>query len=360
MLSNVKEIDLVQGAGYQYTCSNAADGTGYNAKWLCIQVPSDYGSLSEDKEVTITIRLGDINLDDQVNLQDYHLLAKYTAYGPGSEELHWTPTRRQLAAMDLNGDGIVDNRDTLIFEDYLNGYIPDLGLAPYTYTIQSDSTNKDNVENLLIIDGHYYEDEYCSKGDINIPFGEFTENDWVIHEKFFNYLLDMAVHQYSAIDNISYMQKLLKEVYPDHMYDEDYFYPGVYSDRMRELVKQFQVTHYTYYYGDLNKDNKIDSIDLQLLRDYLDDPQHQRYIEDPTKYEDSDLLSDVQKSRADVNRDGYIDELDYQIMESAVSGETQNLRNYEITYNLGYIDVSTEALLEEECNFNGNISEVSK
>lgn len=360
MLSNVKEIDLVQGAGYQYTCSNAADGTGYNAKWLCIQVPSDYGSLSEDKEVTITIRLGDINLDDQVNLQDYHLLAKYTSYGPGSEELHWTPTRRQLAAMDLNGDGIVDNRDTLIFEDYLNGYISDLGLAPYTYTIQSDSTNKDNVENLLIIDGHYYEDEYCSKGDINIPFGEFTKNDWVIHEKFFNYLLDMAVHQYSAIDNITYMQKLLKEAYPDHIYDENYFYPGVYSDRMRELVKQFQVTHYTYYFGDLNKDNKIDNIDLQLLRDYLDDPQHQMYIEDPTKYEDSDLLSDVQKSRADVNRDGYIDELDYQIIESAANGETQNLRNYEITYNLGYIDVPTEALLEEECNFNANISEVSK
>lgn len=360
MLNNVKEIDLLQGSGYQYTCSKAADGTGYNAHWLCIQVPSDYGSLSYDKDVTISIRLGDINLDNEVNLQDYHLLAKYTAYGPGSEELHWTPTRRQLAAMDLNGDGIVDMRDTLRFEEYLHGYIPDLGLAPYTYTIQEDRTNSKNVNNLLIIEGHYYEDEFCTKGDINIPFGEFMKDDWIIHEKFFNYLLDMAIQPYSDSYNISYAQKLLKEVYPEHMYDPKYFYPGVYSDKMKEIVKQFQIAHYDYYYGDLNKDNKIDNVDLQILREYLDDPQHKQHELDPDAYEDSDLLSPIQKLRADMNRDNYVNETDYEILASMVEDPTLTIRNYHVSYNLGYIDVQTEALLEQEYNTYGNISEVSK
>lgn len=360
MLNNVKEIDLVQGAGYQYTCSKASDGTGYNAQWLCIQVPSDYGNLREDKEVTITIRLGDINLDGQVNMQDYHLLAKYTAYGPGSEELHWTPTRRQLAAMDLNGDGVVDMHDTMIFEDYLNGYISDLGLAPYTYTVVNDSTNSKNVDNLLILDGHYYEDEFCSRGDINIPFSEFMENPWIIHEKFFNYLLDMAIQPYSDSYNISYAQKLLKEVYPEHMYDKKYFYPGAYSDKMRELVKQYQVSHYNYYYGDLNRDDKIDDIDRQLLRAYLDDPQHHLHEEDPIKYEDSDLLSDIQKSRADINRDGYVNERDYELLLGIIDNTELEMRNYWTTYNLGYIDPQTEALLEQEYNAYENISEVSK
>lgn len=360
MLGNVKEIDLLQGAGYQYTCSKASDGTGYNAKWVCIQVPSDYGNLSVDKEVTETIRVGDINLDGEVNLQDYHLLAKYTSYGPGSEELHWTPTRRQLAAMDINGDGVVDMNDTLMFEDYLHGYIPDLGWKPYTYTIQADLTNSKNVNNLLIIDGHYYEDEYCTRGDINIPFGEFLANEWVIHEKFFNYLLNMSIQPYSDSYNITYAQKLLKEVYPEHMYDESYFYPGYYSDKMKNLVKKFQVKHYDYYYGDLNKDNKLDSVDLQILREYLDDPQHQQHEQDPTRYPDSDLLSAVQKSRADINRDGYINEQDYNILQSMVNDPSVSLKNYQVSFNLGYIDVQTEALLEQEYNTFGNISEVSK
>lgn len=357
LLNNIKEIDLVQGAGYQYTCSKASEGTGYNAHWLCIQVPSDYGNLSEDLDITIPIRLGDINLDGEVNMQDYHLLAKYTAYGPGSEELHWTPTRRQLAAMDLNGDGKVDMHDVQMFEDYLHGYLPDLGWAPYTYTIQQDITNSTNVNNLLIIDGHYYEDEYCTRGDINIPFDEFMTNDWVIHEKFFNYLLDMAIQPYSDSYNITYAQKLLKEIYPEHMYDEKYFYPGNYSNKMRDLVRQFQVAHYDYYYGDFNKDNKIDDVDRQIMRDYLDDPQHIAY-EQGLVEEDSSIIAEPE--RADINRDGYKNEVDYNILLSMIADPSLAIKNFHITFNLGYIDVQTEALIEQEYNTYGNISEVSK
>ena len=144
------------------------------------------------------------------------------------------------------------------------------------------------------------------------------------------------------------------------MYDPKYFYPGVYSDKMKEIVKQFQIAHYDYYYGDLNKDNKIDNVDLQILREYLDDPQHKQHELDPDAYEDSDLLSPIQKLRADMNRDNYVNETDYEILASMVEDPTLTIRNYHVSYNLGYIDVQTEALLEQEYNTYGNISEVSK
>ena len=101
-------------------------------------------------------------------------------------------------------------------------------------------------------------------------------------------------------------------------------------------------------------------MDLQILREYLDDPQHKQHELDPTRYPDSDLLSPIQKSRADINRDGYINEQDYTILQSMIDDPVISLKNYHISFNLGYVDVQTEALLEQEYNVYGNISEVSK
>lgn len=353
ILNNVVEIDLKPGEGYQYTCASEENGTGYDAHWVCIQCPSNYGSLQGEKSYTTEIEIGDINGDGVINLQDYHLLAAYTSTGPGSEKLHWEANARQKIAMDCNKDGVIDNKDTLMFEDYLNGKIASLGLAPYTYTIPSDYDEGDNVSNLLIIDGHY-------DRSVNIPFMDFITDEWVIHEKFFNYLLGMAIHKYSDSTNITYLQELLKEYYPEHMYDDNYFYPSIYSDNMKTIVTDFQLSKINYTKGDLNRDNKLTKEDLTLLRNYLDDPQHKLYEEDPKENQDSTLLSEIQKSRADVNDDGYVNELDYEMLKKEVNKETQNLKNYDISFNLGWCDVQTEALLEEAVNFSGNISEVSK
>lgn len=353
MLQNVVEVDLKAGEGFQYTCSSTADNTGYNANWVCIQCPSNYGNLEGERTVSTEIEVGDINGDGQINLQDYHLLAAYTSTGPGSEKLHWEATARQKVAMDCNKDGVIDNKDTLMFEDYLNGKIMSLGLAPFTYVIPDDYGDSENVSNLLIIDGHY-------DRSVNIPFMDFITNDWVVHEKFFNYLLNIAIHKYSDSTNITYLQKLLKEAYPEHMYDESFFYPGYYSDNMRALVREFQINQINYTKGDLNRDNRLTDVDLLLLRNYLDDPQHKLYEEDPKNNKDSTLLSEIQKVRADVNDDGYINEQDYEFLRKEVNKETQNLKNYDITFNLGWYDVQTEALFEEQYNFAGTISEVSK
>lgn len=352
MLDNVVDVVLKKGEPYQYTASSLVDGNGYDARWVCIQVPSNYGNLENETIINDSVEIGDINGDGQINMQDYHLLAAYTATGPGSENYHWKADARQLIAMDCNKDGVIDNKDTLMLKDYLDGKIASLGLAPYDYVIPQEYIEGNNVSNLLIIDGHY--DNYT-----NIPFNDFLVDDWVIHEKFFNYLLGMAIHNYSDSTNISYLQKLLKEIYPEHSEDPNFFYPGFYSDNMRQIVLDYQKSKTSYTKGDLNRDNKLTQEDLMLLKAYIDDPQHQQY-EQGLVDEDSTLLSDFQKGRADINSDGYRNELDYKLLESDVLGETENLKEYDITFNLGWVDVQTEALLEQEYNYYGTISEVSK
>lgn len=410
ILQNVQELDLKPGEGYQYTTTSKADGTGYNANYVCIQCPSDYNSLSGYEQGEMLLRVGDINFDGKIDMIDYHLLARYTAEGPGSEELHWNPTPKQLAVMDIpipgvdgkaSKDGIIDVNDARELYKFITGQSsqPSLGYVTYKYdTTDSIQGTGDNVENLLIIDGHY-------SRDVNIPFSEFTENDWVIHDKFFNYLLGIAIHKYSDSEDITYLQKLLKDKYPEHSYDKSYFYPGKYSDNMRNLVTQFQESVVYYDIGDLNRDGKINRDDLILERsviEYLNsDINGDGYItqEDFTLLSnylngtgsltekqlqkadvnfdgvidskdlaiiqeylnnERNLVSKTQINRADINKDGTVNKLDYQLLESEVDGTTKNLRNYNISFMLGWLDVQSEAILEQDVNMSENISEVSK
>ena len=64
--------------------------------------------------------------------------------------------------------------------------------------------------------------------------------------------------------------------------------------------------------------------------------------------------------RADINKDGSINELDYALLEKQVNGETNQLTRLDIPFILGWYDVETENLLEQDYNISGNISEVSK
>lgn len=399
-LENVVDIELPAGEGYEYTCSSEADG-GYDANWVCIQCPSNYNYLTGQKDKTVLLEVGDINFDGKIDEQDYHLLAKYTAVGPGAEELHWQATDKQLAVMDTDDDKRSPNyKDAVYLRKFLDGdpSIKSLGLVAYTYKVPADYENQENVSNLLIIDGHY--PKYT-----NIPFKDFIYDDWIIHEKFFNYLLGMAIHKYSSSEDISYLQKLLKEIYTEHSYDKNFFYPGVYSNNMKNIMLDYQRSKTYYTQGDLNLDNKLDNLDLNSLREYLDtlagdingdgitDEKDQNllkaYIEGQASLteeqkqiadinhdgviNDTDLsllielistAKEYQKgeflTRADVNQDGKIDELDYTLLQEEVQGIREDLRKYEIPFMLGWCDVQTEANLEYEINISGNISEVSK
>lgn len=387
MLQNVVDIQLKPGEGYQYTTTSTADGTGSDARWICIQCPSDYSNLSGTGTTTVTLETGDINFDGKIDMEDYHLLANYTATGPGSEELHWKASAKQLAVMNVDETHSgIDVYDAVKLYKFIqkDPSIPSLGITYYTYNSGEEST-LDNVSNLLIIDGHYDK-------DINIPFDDFVEDGWVIHEKFFNYLFGMAIHKYSNSEDITYLQNLLKAYYPDYIYAMKPFYPGYYNEEMRQIVKRYQTSKVSYTTGDLNMDNKLTFADLESLRNYLDDPnvinieKVRKYLnneitltdaeiaeldvtndgrityEDFNTYEDriNKKYSADFRSHADINDDNVIDETDYIMLQRELEGLTNNLAKYDGKFMLGWCDVETESNLELDYNLSGNISEVSK
>ena len=373
------------------------------SSFLCIQCPSTYGNLSGSKKQTLQLDTGDINFDGKIDMEDYHLLARYTATGPGSEQYKWTPTPKQLAVMNCRKDETdpdISVRDAEYLYRFIQGdpKIPSLGFSYYDIEVSADYDSGVNVSNFLIIDGHY-------DTDTNIPILDFVNDDWVIHEKFFNYLFGIAINPYSSNENIAYLQKLLQVFYPEHIYDSNYFQTGIYTKNMQNLLKEYQKQRISYTTGDLNKDNDLTYADLELLRNYIDDSSDytlvQKYLADPIKYPLSetdiqrldrdndhqitksdldiydkilnDKYSGLLRLRADINDDGFVDEADYIALKEVLDNgytiifdEKSNkerridLKIYDIPFILGYCDVQTEALMEADLNNKGLISEVSK
>lgn len=395
MLTNVEEVTLKGGESYQYTCADGDTPDTYAGNFLCIQCPSDYRSLTSRKKKDIYLDVGDINFDGKIDMQDYHILAQYTAEGPGAEDLpfnkaNWTPSAKELAVMNTRKDDLspnIDNEDAIWLHRFISGDMNIASLGIVKYEVDSDEAVDygDNVDNLLIIDGHYDK-------SVNIPFKEFVTDGWVVHEKFFSYLLGMSIHKYSNEDDISYLQALLKELYPHFSYSKEYFDTGVYNDGLRELVSNFQKSLVSYDIGDLNKDGKITSADLVIMRNYLDELALYNtlleYLKDPNSVEMTDellkklditkdgVLDMVDKSDweehfrtayapnittlADINEDSVVDEIDYKLLEREAEGKTDNLRKLNIPFILGWLDVETECALETSVNVYGNIAEVSK
>lgn len=79
------------------------------------------------------------------------------------------------------------------------------------------------------------------------------------------------------------------------------------------------------FYGDVNRDGKIDEEDLQLVQDYIDGKV---------------TFDELQKILGDVNRDGKIDELDVLYISNFLSGEG----NSGDTGNIYYIDNSNNVI----------------
>ena len=343
ILQNVVEIDLKPEEGYQYTATSVVDSTGYDANYICIQCPSSYNDLTS-KEYSVWLEVGDINFDGKIDMEDYQMLAEYTATGPGADKLfynkaNWTPNSRQLAVMDIpiwddtvpynidqtgqaGTNGIIDTQDAVFLYKFIThdpSAPPSLGITTYKYRINDEESESDNVKNLLIIDGHYDK-------NVNIPFKEFLQDDWVIHHKFFNYLLNMAVHKYTNTENISYIQKLLQEYYPEHIYDNNFLTRGSYNDKMRRLMYEYQRSHTNYTIGDLNLDGKIDETDLVLERQV------------------------IECINADINGDNVIDQEDFNLLKNYIDGigtlTPEQLEKADINFD-GVIDLNDLAIIQE-------------
>ena len=315
MLQNVVEVTLNPGESFQYQASGSDTGT-YNANWICIQCPSSHGDLSGTVEKSITGEIGDVNMDGKIDMEDYKLAAYYTATGtPDAEKLHWEASPRQILAMDVDKDGKVTVQDAKYIYDFLHGTFPgiSLGLYQYNYNVPSDYSDMDNVSNLLIIDGWY-------EKEVGIPFLDFVKNPWIIHEKFFNYLLGMAVHKYSNSESITFVQELLKEYYPHTYFGTDFLQTGIYNNTMIDMLKEYQRSKIVFTYGDLDRDGKLTNKDLIILREYLyglDDLELNTPItlKELRDYLDGITTLSYEKMQwADVNRDGVVDETDYQLL----------------------------------------------
>lgn len=388
-----------------------------DAQWVCIQCPSDYSNISGNSEKTVYLEVGDINFDGKIDMEDYNILAQYTAEGAGADKLplnkaNWTPTPKQLAVMNCRTDTEwhrqnINVDDAVMLYNYINniGGITDLGLTPWQVNTNDYYNEDKNVRNLLIIDGHY-------DPSVNIPFEEFTDDPWVIHDKFFNYLFGMAVHKYSNSEDITYVQKLLAEVYSESIYDENFFKVGTFTTEMQQRLKAYQGNQIYYTTGDLNKDNKIDEKDITIMRNYVDDSIDYnkvcKYLIDPINYsltpaevlvldrdedgiitendkkimenELNQIYAPTLRDRADIDGNELVEEADYNYLKDIVEkGHTYierkvkksdgtyvttmqycDLKNYNITFQLGWLDVQTEAILEFNVNNYGDISEVTK
>lgn len=250
-------------------------------------------------------------------MEDYKLAAYYTAEGtPTAESLHWEATPRQILAMDVDKDGKVTTKDAVAIHNFINGTFPgiSLGLYEYTYNVPSDYADLDNVSNLLIIDGWY-------EKDTGIPFLDFVTEPWIIHGKFFNYLLNMAVHKYSNSESITFVQEMLKEYYPHTHYGTDFLQVGIFNDTMIAMLKEYQRSKISYTYGDLDNDGLLTEKDLIIYREYLYGLNDLELNTPITLKELRDYLDGIETDLsyeklqwADVDRNGVIDERDYQLL----------------------------------------------
>lgn len=250
-------------------------------------------------------------------MEDYKLAAYYTAEGGATaESLHWNATPRQILAMDVDKDGKVSTQDAVDIYNFIKGTYegPSLGLYVYNYDVPSDYKDLDNVSNLLIIDGWY-------EKETGIPFLDFVSEPWIIHGKFFNYLLGMAVHKYSNSESITFVQEMLKEYYPYTNFGTDFLQVGIFNDTMIEMLKEYQRSKISYTYGDLDMDGKLSEKDLIILKEYLyglDDlelntPITLKELRDYLDGTKTDL-SYEKLQWADVDGNGVIDERDYQLL----------------------------------------------
>lgn len=319
-VQDVVEVTLNPGEHYVYTTTKAGTDSSGESKMdtrnLIIQCPSTMGDISGQIQKSIPLNLGDINFDGRIDNLDKKILADYI------KGTNTNLTDKQKAVCDLNNDGLINEDDMLLMNQYLNKEIPTLGVIHYTYFAPSDGdiATGANINKLLIVPGDYNK-------NTAVPFSGFTTNPWIVHDKFVNYLLGMAITPYSRSEEITYLQELLKLYYPGY---ETNFSIGTFDDTMRQLLLDYQNSKFTATKGDLNGDGRVTEADLIMVQKYIDGEMD---------------FNNTQITNGDIDGNGAVDETDYQLIKDFIDGKNNDLIVYEIPFSIGYLDVQTEAEL---------------
>lgn len=101
----------------------------------------------------------------------------------------------------------------------------------YSYSI--DESSNDNK--LLVVDVTNLETQE-DISNMNIPYNEFVDKQWAVHEKLLNYILEMTINEYSDDSDIEYAQNLIKEL----LYDKLDTSTCSYDNTMKKLIKEYQ------------------------------------------------------------------------------------------------------------------------
>ena len=229
-----------------------------NCKYLLVQMPYK-NELILPKNKQIKIKIGDINQDGIINEQDYLLLKEYVE----SKELGTTSStnlsgKSLIAAninkdIDVNGEQIVDRLDLNLFKSQLDRYkttnIPiDFGETIYEQEIELKDSDFDR---LLIMYGNI---ELGNKDNqLNIPINEYQTEPWAVHECFLPYILNSAIHKYSNINDIEWLQDKVSKINNNY----NGIQIGVYDDAESYLANEYFIwninkTIYEYYVNGLN------------------------------------------------------------------------------------------------------------
>lgn len=172
----------------------------------------------------------------------------------------------------------------------------------------------------------------CMISTIGLDFTSFMNDPWIVHHKFIPYLLGQSITPYSRSEEITYLQNLIGDLYPDY---KNKFIAGEYSELLRSLVEKFQRSYVSYGKGDLNVDGSINKVDITMLEEYLQGIRE---------------LSDTQLNFADVNNDTKIDINDLNIMYKEYRGINDKLKTFDIDFIFGWLDPQTEYRIEKILN----------
>ena len=215
-------------------------------KYLLVQMP--FVNTLIDNTKTTTVLLGDIDQDGEItinednNESDYSVLKRYVeAIKQGNPPPFKLTGPGLIAAnlnkdLDINGNQIINETDLKIFEakliEHKNTGVP-VYFGETTYTKKID-LNESNFDKLLVMYGDI--EEGNTNNVLNIPISEFQDTPWLIHDEFLPYILGSAIHKYSDIEDILWLQNKVREFNSEYTAFRDGYYDSPEDYVLNEFI----------------------------------------------------------------------------------------------------------------------------
>lgn len=242
-----------------------------DCKYLLIQMPFKRNLINGGSK-KVKIKIGDINGDGVVDKADYVILKNYIEK-IAKDETPPTLSKRQLIAANINkdtdikGNPIVNEMDLKQFEAGISR--GDLNFGEIEYTELDDLVESD-YDKLLVMYGDVMIDNLDNQ--LNIPIRQFQSDPWLIHDSFLPFILGSAIHKYSNIEDILWLQNKIKEVDSDYSEMRSGYYDSPEDYLLNEsLVWNENKTCYEYYknnvYTGYILDNKTDILNGRLIKE---------------------------------------------------------------------------------------------